>query len=158
MVLIVHRASNQQTVHRMLNVGAGVTDHDSDIFLVVAGAGTWAVVATGCWDWINNWAAFLHFRLVESCLLIKRVRNTFTPFRNSYEKQWIWDSNILVTQCVPPSASFFSSGHCLLQPACIPDVGCSVASTPWERKAQLRAVVTASQQGHSLYPSSLQTK
>jgi hypothetical protein len=34
----------------MLNVGAGVSDHDIDVFLVVASAGTWTEVATGYWD------------------------------------------------------------------------------------------------------------
>jgi len=42
----VHGASSPQVVHWMLNVDAGVSDHDSDIFLVVTSAGTWTGVAT----------------------------------------------------------------------------------------------------------------
>jgi len=49
-LLLVHSASSPQVVHWMLNVGAGVSDHDSDIFLVVASAGTWTGVATRYWD------------------------------------------------------------------------------------------------------------
>lgn len=51
MVLIfVHSASSPHVLHWMLNVGAGVGDCDSDIFLAVASAGTWTGVATRYWD------------------------------------------------------------------------------------------------------------
>jgi hypothetical protein len=51
MVLIfVYSASSPQVVHWMLNVGTGVSDHDSDIFLFVASAETWTGVVVGYWD------------------------------------------------------------------------------------------------------------
>jgi hypothetical protein len=46
----VHNASSPQVVHWMLNVDAGVSDHNSDILLVVTSAGTWTGVATRYWD------------------------------------------------------------------------------------------------------------
>ena len=48
-LIFVHSALRPQ-VHWMLNVDAGVSDHDSDIFLVVSNAGTWTGVVTGYWD------------------------------------------------------------------------------------------------------------
>jgi len=49
-LIFVHGASSPQVVHWMLNVGGGVSDHDNDIFLVVASAGTWSGIVTCYWD------------------------------------------------------------------------------------------------------------